>query len=284
MLVMTDRLPTVRTRKLGDELRRLREAAGYTLDQAGPLLRRSRATIGRIEQGLKVLTPNEVDYILNVYRIPPGEYRELLKGLAAGGRDQGWWTRYGRISPAVADRVSLEQDTRRIRSFQGLAVPGLLQTPAYARVILSSLPVEQMQDVDWLVNFRMARQRVLASPQKTELTAILAEGVIRQRLGDSEVMRGQLSRLRQSKDLANVSVRVLPFAAGTSPGGDGSFEIWDLASSALSLVVVDSLTRSLFLEDDSEVARYNVVFDELCAAALPEAESLALIEQVAAAL
>ena len=136
------------------------------------------------------------------------------------------------------------------------------------------------RNVDRSVDFRMARQEVLFRSNPARLEVVIGESALRQRLGGVQVVREQLGHLLDTSGRSNITTRVLPFSAIRNPGIDGSFTIMEVETGNFVVAVIESLARSIFLEDDAEVTRYETVFDDLCGVALSEAESSVLIEQI----
>lgn len=281
---MPETTPTVRRRMLGAELRRLREAADFTLDDAGRALERSLSTVSRIENGRNAVRGVDVRLMLDAYGVTDERKRESLIALARDGRKKGWWQTYSELlSAASSDLISLEDDAAEIRTFEMGLVPGLLQTEDYARAVLSGRLSATEDEVERLVGVRMARQAVLTRRERPlRLWAILGEAALRQRVGGPEVMRAQLHRLAEASALPNVTLQVLPFTAGAHPGIDGPFVILEFPEPAdIDVVLLENMTSSLYLEQEPEVARYARAFEHLRADALSRADSRALIGRLA---
>ncbi|HEX6472173.1 MAG TPA: DUF5753 domain-containing protein, partial [Streptosporangiaceae bacterium] len=227
-----------------------------------------------------ITRPHEVHYLLLRYEVADKELCASLMGLAAAGRSREWVKRHGSLSPhPVTDVIQLEQDSSAIRECHPIGIPGLLQTPAYARTVMASASFVPPDDVEREVAFRMARKEALSRADPIRLDAVIGEAALRQQMGGPDVMRDQLSHLLDASRAANVIVRVLPFAAHSNPGFDGPFAMLDVEPGCFTIVVIDGLARSVYLEDDAAVERYNVVFEKLRAMALSETDSRALIEQ-----
>ncbi|KWW99001.1 putative DNA-binding protein [Carbonactinospora thermoautotrophica] len=276
--------PTVRRRRLGAELRRLREAAGLTLEEAGEKLERDKSTISRIEKGASAVRAVDVRLMLEAYGVTDERTLETLMALARSGRKRGWWHTYADlISHAYSDLISLEEDASAVRSFQMGVIPGLLQTEDYARAVIEATQLPYAPDkIDALVEVRMARQRILTRDNPLEFWAILTEGVIRQRVGGPKVMHAQLRHLEEVSRWPNVTLQVLPYDAGGHPGLMGSFVVLTFPEPAsMEVVLAESLTNTLYVEEEAEVRQYTKGFDLLRALALSPAESRALIQQVA---
>jgi transcriptional regulator with XRE-family HTH domain len=161
---MAKKSPTVRMRRLGAQLRRIREERGLTLEEASTLVNLSRSALNRMEKAQVGVRPYEVDYLLMKYEVTDEDRRESLLGLSRTSRSKDWVKRYGDLSPgsSVEDLVLLEQDSSAIQIFQPYGIPGILQTEDYARAVKSSIRLDPARDVERAVAFRMARKEVLS--------------------------------------------------------------------------------------------------------------------------
>jgi transcriptional regulator with XRE-family HTH domain len=273
--------PTVRMRRLGAQLRKIREDRGLTLDEAANLLKLSKSALNRMENAQVVVRPYETEYLLLKYEVDD-DLRDSLLGLASAGRSREWVKRHAALSPEspVKDLVQLEQDSSAIRIFQPFGIPGILQTPDYARAVIGSYPPRPAQDVDRAVAFRMARKEVLSRPVPVRLDVVMGEAAMRQQMGGAGVLRDQLRYLLEASSPANVSLRVLSYEVTRHPGFDGAFTMLDVETGAFTVVVIDSMMRSVYSEADADVESYSSVFTELCAVALSETDSRERIEQV----
>ncbi|WP_327233732.1 helix-turn-helix domain-containing protein [Streptomyces sp. NBC_01317] len=272
--------PTVRKRRLGSELRRMREAAGLKLDDVAERTSLNAAKTSRIETARIGVKPDDLTALLDLYGLDDEAKRAALHGLAKDGGKRGWWQTYrDAISPAYADLISLEADARNMRSYQITLIPGLLQTAAYARATIDAINMTSPQDrVNALVEVRVARQSVLTRPEPLEFWAIVHEAALRPRIAPSQVMRDQLQRLIDLAELPHVSIQVLPLDAPPHPGLAGSFALVGFPETAdLDVVHVESLTSALYIEEPAEVSSYSAAFERLRAAALPFADSADLI-------
>lgn len=272
--------PTIRMRRLGAQLRKIREERGLTLDQAAELVNISKSALNRMENAHVITRPHEVEYLLIKYEVTDPYLRESLLGLARMGRSKEWIKKYAElVSPYAGDFVRLEQDSSGIRTFQPIVIPGLLQTPEYARAVMESIRSDPPRDVDRDVAFRMARQEVLTRPDAARLSAVIGEAALRQRCGGDEVLHGQLRHLLEMSEWDNITVRVLPFAATRQPSANGAFTLLDVEPGRFTIAVIEAVDRSLFLEDDTDVARHSMIYEDLCGLGLAEAESRAMIER-----
>jgi transcriptional regulator with XRE-family HTH domain len=274
--------PTVRSRRVGTELRRLREAAGVTTAQAAELLSCSPAKISRIENGIVSVRVVDLRLLLDRYGDEDQEHRAYLERLARESNKRGWWQDYGdTIPPYYADFIGLETDASYIKTWEATIVPGLLQTPEYARAVMLVNPA--MISPDKLENFISIRQERHARLERgtdVRLDAVIWEAALLTTVGSDEVQRGQLGRLLDLMDRPNISVQVLPLEAGDKASMSGSFVMFSFGSErSVSTVFVESLTSSQYLERDQELRGYTLVFDALRSAALSPAASAARIRQ-----
>ncbi len=269
--------PTVRRRRLGAELRRLREESGLTIERVAKSLECSDSKISRIENGQVGASPRDVRDMLELYEVD-AQQRDALIEIAREARQKGWWHAY-RDVPVVPASIGLEEGATALRMYAALLVPGLLQTRDYAIAVLRALqPSLDAEQFERWVDLRLRRQSLLDRVGAPALWTILDEAVLRRPVGGAEVMRDQLRRLAEASERPNVTLQVLPFAAGEHAGMDGGFTIFGFSRSADSDVVhLDNSSGDLYLEDPEEIRRYNEVFDQLKTAALRPDDSLALV-------
>lgn len=274
-------IPAVRRRRLGEELRKLRQNAGLTSGETARLLGWHQSKVSRIETGVSGVKDGDLAGLLDALGITDPQLRLLLGALAGTTHSgQGWWMAYGGvIPPQYRDFISLESQARTARTLETSVVPGLLQTPAYARAVtraaLGGLPAAT---VDSLVEVRLARQEVLRADIPLELHAVLDEAVLRREVGGPGVMREQLLRLSELARLPHVCLHVLPFTAGGYVGLTGPFVIFSFPHiTDLDLVVLDHLTNSLYLERKEDLEAYCAAFRTTQAHALSTEDSLDLI-------
>ncbi|GAA3124850.1 helix-turn-helix domain-containing protein [Streptomyces echinatus] len=272
--------PAVRRRKLGAELRTLRTGAGLTSGEAARLVGWHQSKVSRIETGSSGVKPADLGLLLDAYGVRDGHLRELLLMLAgaedAGGRHRWWHAYRGVLPPTYRDFISLESQASAMRTLETTVVPGLLQTPEYARAVTRAAVKDLAEDrLDTLVEVRLARQDVLRSNPPLVLSAVLDEAVLRREVGGPGVMARQLERLTEAARLPQVRLQVLPFGAGAHVGLTGPFVIFSFPSTSdLDVVVLDQLTSSLYLERKEDLMAYSEAFSTLQFHALSPEESL----------
>ncbi|MER5559804.1 helix-turn-helix domain-containing protein [Streptomyces sp. NPDC001251] len=278
--------PAVRRRKLGEELRKLRDATGLTSGAAAALVGWHQSKVSRIETGRSGVKPADVTRLLDAYGVGDPQLRSLLEALAdsAGGGGVDWAHAYrGLLPPQYRDFISLESQARSARTLETSVVPGLLQTPAYARAVtraaLGGLPPDKL---DSLVEVRIARQEVLRGDAPLMLNAVLDEAVVRRWVGGRAAMREQLRHLLDMAALPHVRLQVIPFQHGGYVGLSGPFIMFSFpAISDLDVVVIDHLTSSLYLERREDLEAYSAAFQTVQALALSSTESMDLIARTA---
>lgn len=275
--------PTVRKRRLGGELRRMREAKGLKLDDVADKTPLNAVKVSRIENATVGVKLADLDALLDVYGVDDVSKRAALHSLAKEGSKRGWWQTYRpAISPAYADLISLEADAQNFRSYETALIPGLLQTAAYARSSIRAVGMTLPADrVDALVEVRVQRQAVLTRPEPLELWAVIHEAALHPTFAEPLLMRDQLQRLLDVSELPHVSIQVLPLDAGPNPGMLGPFSVLGFPGTAdLDVVIVESLTSTLYVEEPAEVSIYGSAFERLRAAALAFDKSADLIARL----
>jgi transcriptional regulator with XRE-family HTH domain len=275
--------PSLRRRRLAAELRRLRDESGLSTTDAAKLLEWQPSRLSRIETRQSGITAPDLRKLLNAYGVEDTEYRTYLAELARRVNERGWWQKYaGLIGGDYADLISLEAEARTIRTYEQELVPGLLQTPDYARaVVRASRPTDTSEEIDRRVEIRLERQEVLVrtDPPPPRFNVVLSEGALRRPVGGYDVMRMQLEYLMQPRDRANVTVQVLPFDAGVHPSMMAPFTMITFSDpDDLGVVNVENATGALFLEEPAELRFYDEIYSALQISALSADDSQAFLK------
>ncbi len=248
-----------------------------------------QSKVSRIETGRSGVKPADVVRLLDAYEVVDAERRALLTALcgpgsaAQDGTREGWWYAYGDLLPVgYRDFISLESTASQARTLETTVVPGLLQTPDYARAVtraaLGDPPDEQVEE---LVRVRTTRQSVLRGAAPMRLCAVLDEAVLRRVMGEPGVMARQLRQLLEFGALPHVRLHVLPFSHGGHIGITGPFVIFSFSPMAdLDVVVLDHLTSSLYLDRKEDLQAYCTAFETLLARALSHDDSLDFIAEI----
>lgn len=277
--------PTVRLRRLGMELRALREGAGLTSQQAAEELGCSQSKISRMETGKSPMTARDVRDLLGLYGIQDQGQSERLMGLAREARERGWWAEFGSWLPSGFDTYAgMEAAAASVRAYQAQLIHGLLQTEDYARAVLRALrPEDTRESVEKLVEFRLARQSQLTRAEAPlRLWVILEEEVLKRPVGGPAVMQAQLQRILEASDEPTITIQVLPTARGAHAGLDGSFSLFEFPEPGdLDVAYVGGQVGTVFIEKIDEVRRFVTRFDHLRAAAFDMSETADMIRDIA---
>ncbi|MEU6476386.1 helix-turn-helix transcriptional regulator [Streptomyces sp. NPDC047017] len=276
--------PTLLKLLVGVQLAGFREDAGMSQDQAARGLGFSPAKLSRIESGKGRRPPVESDVraLLRLYGTDDYESSVLLKLLQRAG-EPGWWQRYDkRLMPEWFDRlVGLQEAAAAIRTFEIQYVPGLLQTPAYARAVVErGLPTASSVEVQRRVELRIRRTELLGRQDAPQLWAVMDESVLLRMLGSREIMRDQLTRLVDMAQRSNVTLQVVPLDATNASAP--AIPITYLRFGGLDLpdvVYLEHIRSANFLEDRDETEEYRIALDRLADEALTPPESLDLLRR-----
>jgi transcriptional regulator with XRE-family HTH domain len=273
------RAPSVRGRQLAAELRRLRDAATLTGEEAAARLGWSPSKVSRIETGQTAPSPADLRRVLDLYEVA-GTQRGRLELLGQSAGQRGWWDAYAdTLGPEYTALIALEAEAESVRWYSPMLVPGLLQTERYAReVIRSGLLIAPPGEVERRVQVKMNRQRVLARDTPLLLNVVLDEAAILRPVGDAAVMREQFAHLARIAGQPGVNLQMLPLAAGPHPATTGEFTILGFPDLiAPDVVYLENMTSDLYVEREADVYRYAMAFDRLRAIALGPDDSAALI-------
>ena len=275
--------PTVRRRRLGAELRRLREAHSLKLEEVAEQLGLAPSTLSRIETGKAPTKSAYLTAMLGMYGVDDPGARKVLVDMAREGHRKGWWSIYDDVLPSGFDiYVGLEAEACGLRSYETDLVHGLLQTTDYALAVLRELrPRDSDEQIRRVVDLRMQRQRLLDQDPPLDLWLILDEGAIRRNIGGTAVMRPQLEHLVQASRWSNVTLQVLAFGSGAHAGLTGPFSILEFPErSDEDVAYTESVGGMIYMEKDREVRLCAEAFDRMRAAALSPAASVELIQHV----
>ncbi|WP_461121391.1 helix-turn-helix domain-containing protein [Saccharothrix stipae] len=270
--------PPFRRRKLARRIRRMREAAGMTIEDAAAALDKHRNSLYRLEAGETRLDVHLARSMMDVYdHYDPDLIDQVREALRPG-----WWTAFGLRDMGYVD---VETAACAVSDLALVRIPGLLQTEPYARAVLEASSLKRTKpELATQVKVRMIRQRRLTSDEAPlRLTALVDEVALRQRIGGEEVMRDQLNHLSMVAELDTVVLRVLPTALGAHAGQRGAYTLLDFPEPEdAPLLYVSYATGALHIEDRDEVGRAKLLFNHLLGQALGPEDSIALIERILA--
>ncbi|MFD7920686.1 helix-turn-helix domain-containing protein [Streptomyces sp. NPDC059740] len=266
--------PTVRRRRLGQELRRLRELRGMTAEEVAERLLVSQSKISRLENGRRSISQRDVRDLCSVYEVEDHRVVDSLMQMAKDSRQQGWWHAFGDIPYSVY--IGLETEAASLRVYESLLVPGLLQTPGYAEAVIpGAVPELTPEQLEKRIQVRMRRQeRVNAPDAPLRLWVVMDESALRRVVGSHLVMREQLEHLVAVSQLPHVNIQVLPYETGAHAGMSGTFSILEFDDAADSSVVyIEGVTSDLYLEKVNDVQKYTIMYEHLRAQALSAEQS-----------
>ena len=267
--------PTVQRLVLGGHLRRLREEAFITTEQAATAIRGSHSKISRMEHGRVGFKDRDIADLLTLYGVNDGEERAALLKLAREANTPGWWQGYSDILPHwVEPYFGLEAAASFIRNYELQFVPGLLQTEGYARALIRLGNAATEDDVMRRAEARLSRQEILSRETPPRLWAVMDEGALRRSIGGKAVMREQIRHLIDMCDHPAVTLQILPFQIGAHPAMGGPFTILRFSEPDLrDVVYIEQLTSALYLDKPAEVDSYLEVMEQLCLQAEPAAKT-----------
>lgn len=275
--------PTVLRIILGRQLQALREKAGMSYEQAADAIYASAWTLRRMEKAEVGLKLNYVKSLLMAYGITDVREIDAFLELAREANKPGWWHSYTDVLPNWF-RVfpGLEQAATLIRGYEPHCVPGLLQTGDYARALTrAGYPNAAEEEIDRRVALRTARQQILERPEPPRLWVVIDEAVLRRPAGGPGVMHAQLTRLIDAAAQPNITLQVLPFAAGAHPVMYGMFHLLRFAGSELPDVIYgENLTSAFYLDKPADVVTYTEALDRLCAQASPAGKTAGILRQI----
>jgi transcriptional regulator with XRE-family HTH domain len=274
--------PTMLRRYVALELRRLREAAGLSMDEVGKELGRSGSTVRHLETQRSLPGRLEVERLLQLFGV--SERTEgFLNLVNAARRGKDWWADF----PGVPERMDLllgmEAAAVDIRGYDAVLVPGLFQTPTYAKAVMRAgepnLPDDELRP---LIDLRMQRQDILTRRlDPPAVWWVLDESVLTRRAADPMVLPEQLNHLVRLGDLPNVHIRILPSdAVGIHAGMDGSFRIFTFGSEMVNdpgVVYTESRIGVNYHENPADIQRYHETWLQVQVQALNPEESRAML-------
>jgi len=269
----------VRARRLTSELKRLREAAGLSVEQAAAQLNWSYSKLNRFELGRAIPEPKVVAQILRLYGVE-GQRHESLVQLAREAHERGWWETLGVFTGSY---VGLEDEASFLRLWRPLLIPGLFQTEDYARALIEAALAEwSPPEVEKRVRARIARQTLLGRPNAPQVHAVIGEGVLRQEVGGRDVLHEQLRRLLEiTRKRPNVILQVLPFGAGASVGLEGAFTHLEFPEEVdPDVSYIEDLSGEQYIESVDGNRRLRLAHDRIADQALSIEASAEMIADI----
>ena len=276
--------PTARRMILGTQLRRLREAANITRAQAAWEIRASESKISRMELGRVGCKERDVVDLLTMYGVHDQTERDWAVEMVKQANQPGWWHRFNDTLPTWFDNyIGLEEAATRIRTYELMFIPGLLQTESYARAVTSrGNPDTDDPAVERRVAIRMRRQKLLTGPKPPRLWAVIDEAVLHRPVSSAAILRAQLEYLLELIKLPNISLQIVPFDM-SGYAAESAFSLLQFAEPELpNIAYIERLESALYLEKSDELELYGRTFDRLTVdAETPDRSRQMLIKRMA---
>ena len=274
--------PTLRQRRLGAELRKLRERAGFTVTQAAAHLGVNQGRVSMIETGRSPLSADRVAAMASAYDCVDEDLVSALSSMT-GRRTRGWWEEYREHLPAaLIDLAELEHHATGLRVALAIHIPALLQTTDHARALFRAVvPPMRQYEIEHRLTHRIKRQGIVHRESPPPYSAIIHESALRMGFGGPEVARGQLKHLLDMGELPNVTVRVIPFGAEYYPSTGQSFDYVEGAVPQLDTVQLDTHHGGCgFLDAEAQLAKYRAVLEHMESCALDTTASRDFIQNL----
>lgn len=277
---------TVWRRWLAFELRRVREEAGLDRAAVAEACGWQPSKLDAVENGQQAVTAEDLDRLLPLYRVPQDRWQSYHEAID-NSRGLGWWQRYEEqdVPRWLSLYVGLEQGASRLRAYEPQIVHGLLQTADYAAAVIRRDPAARAEEqVARLVGVRTARQAALTrAVDPLNLWAVLDEAALHRVVGNPPTMAAQLAHVAElAERRPNVTVQVVPFAEGAHGATSGAFALLGFPwATDAGVAYGEYRTGAVYCEAFREVEEHALVFQQLCALALPPDESARLIRRTA---
>ncbi|MFE7317298.1 helix-turn-helix domain-containing protein [Streptomyces sp. NPDC057555] len=274
--------PTVRSRRLGNALRRHREAAGLDQPAGAEAIMKSVSKISRLESGQTTASALEVRTLLDLYGVEDPVEQDRLLEWARRSNERGWWIDYqDAVGAGYAHHIALEHEATCIRSWSPVLIPGLLQTTEYMESVIAigpkRIPPEKVVE---LAKLRQERQRRVEEGGAS-FTAIIWEPALTSLRAERTVWEGQLARLLEAGERQNVTIQLLPVAASLIAGMTGAFVAFSFGVEAnVEAVTLENPANTNVVEAPKDIALYVNTFDQLRSTALPPDRSAERIREL----
>lgn len=274
---MSRKSPTIRAIWLGEAMRRIRDESGLTAKEAGAHVERDGSSITRMEAGEMPVAEDVLQRFMDMCGVTDPHERADLESIRRDAAQTGWWDGYrGDVVPTLLDRSWVESKAISIRAFDMAHLPGLLQTPEYAKGVMRAFnPDAPDLDIQRWLEVRITRQNIIIRHHPTPFQCIIDEQLLRREVGDTETMAGQLDYLVEASGRKNIDIRVLP--SSKFFGTMGSFAVMELATPYPVVGFVASPAGDACIEGES-VTQLTQTYDRFLEACLSQTASRKFIE------
>jgi transcriptional regulator with XRE-family HTH domain len=272
---------TARQRRLGTELRRMREHAGLSIQEAADSLGTNRSHVTNMELARFGVSEERVRSLAALYTCPDSAYVDALASMT-GERKPGWWEEYrGTLAAGGLDLAELEYHASNLLVLEIMHMPGLLQTEEYARAVLSeAVPAWSPTELRRRLSHRMRRRDILDRDDPPPCTFLIHESALRMRFGAQWVLRAQLNSLLEASERKNVTIRVIPLDAGGFPIAGISVTYASGPVPQLDTVQFDTVLGPVFLDAESQLANHRAVLNRTTKSALHAKDSRDFIRAI----
>src|SRR6476469_1465239 len=265
-------------------LRRMREEARVTRDEAARVLGCTRSKIGDLETGRSKPKPAELERLLDHYGILGAERHEMVE-FARSSRTRRKPSPYtASVIPTTVRRaVDLETQAISTMFYSSDLIPGLLQVTPYARALLERDGERHPEDVARGLELRLERARVLTRTHRPPLRlwCVLGEAALRTDVGGPKVMREQIEHLvKVNQELNNLVIQILPLGSGPHTFLGLTVTMHRFPSPAPDMMIFEGYEREMVRDAPAEIARVTHHLDLLRAKALGKEESTEFMQQV----
>ncbi|TDP97628.1 helix-turn-helix domain-containing protein [Labedaea rhizosphaerae] len=279
---------TLRRRKLGKELQRLKEVSGQNLSELARNTGLGTSALSKIFNGRTAILARNVRLICQACGVGAPTMDTLIR-LAEESDDRGWWVAYSDTVPDwFATYVDLESDATVINAYSAELVDGLLQIPEYAEAVMRAgvSPVND-ESLRRAVELRRARQAILDRAKPPQLNLVLNEAAVIRPTGGRAVQARQLEHLVLMAQRPNIRLQILPFAVGEHPGMKGPFTLlrfpddYRMSTASMDCVYLENANGEMWQERLSDIERYVTTFDRLQALSLSPENTVEAISKLA---
>ncbi|MBQ0827431.1 helix-turn-helix domain-containing protein [Streptomyces tagetis] len=257
--------PTARQRRLGIELRRMREHVGLSLTEAAALHRVDKTAISNTEAARFGVSADRVRVWAANYSCPDPAYVDALADMARERSGSRWWSEYrDHVASFMLDLVELEHHAVAMRHVQITHLPGLLQHEDYSRVVFGeAVPPLRPEALEIQVAFRMRRRALLDRAEPPACSFLIHEAALRMLFGGPAVLRTQLAFMLEQSERESVTLRVVPFSAGGFPSAGSSTMYASGPVRQLDTVQIDVPNSVTFLDSETHLTNYRAVLDRM---------------------
>ena len=273
---------TARRMLVGARLKRLREAKGISREAAGFTIRASESKMSRLELGKVSFKERDVADLLVLYGVGDPDERDEIREMARLASQPGWWRAYEDVLPDWFDNyVGLEETAVAIRTYEIQFVPGLLQTPEYARAVIESgLPTPQPHEVERAIALRMARQRLLERASPPHLWAVIDEAALRRPVGTAATVKAQLAHLLDLTVRPRITLQILPLSGAHAVAG-GAFTLLRFGDLDLpDIAYLEQLLNAVYIDRRDQVECYALLLERLAVEALTPDDTTRMLHQL----